>query len=203
MSYHRDFVPEGCSLAQPAATLGVANTGTFFALAGGRSIGGGVLVIRPQDNDVTAGSDRTVGVVGGWLQVKPCPGCGTFHSNFMFSNQGGGHGVLSNTMGFRVDRVLQSKVMTPDGELGVANACQNQDLFFAWEYGHADWITREQDKASASLRTLENPSEPRVVKLKAVASRNPASDRRRTKVAQLVSYLCIGFLESLRWQTGN
>jgi hypothetical protein len=23
MSYHRDFVPEGCSLAQPAATLGV------------------------------------------------------------------------------------------------------------------------------------------------------------------------------------
>ncbi|KAJ7913241.1 hypothetical protein B0H13DRAFT_1874059 [Mycena leptocephala] len=122
MSYHRDFVPEGCSLAQPAATLGA---GVQWAQA--------YEFADTHNITLVGGSDRTVGVVGGWLQVKPCPGCGTFYSNFMFSNQGGGHGVLSDTimMGLGVDRVLQFKVVTPDGELGVANACQNQDLFFA------------------------------------------------------------------------
>jgi hypothetical protein len=101
MSYHRDFVPEGCSLAQPAVTLGVRlyifrkYTGLLirghsshcqagvqwaeayeFADAHNITLVGGALVcpslaVRPQDNNFTAGSDRTVGVVGGWLQVKP------------------------------------------------------------------------------------------------------------------------------------
>jgi hypothetical protein len=100
MSYHRDFVPEGCSLAQPAATLGVSLhifrkfTGLLirgtssrcqagvqwaeayeFADAHNITLVGGALVcpplaVGPQDNNFTAGSDRTVGVVGGWLQVK-------------------------------------------------------------------------------------------------------------------------------------
>ncbi|KAJ7915363.1 hypothetical protein B0H13DRAFT_406619 [Mycena leptocephala] len=105
MSYHPDFVPEGCSLAQPAATLGAGvQWAEAYEFADAHNI------------TLVGGSDRTVGVVGGWLQ-------------------GGGHGVLSNTMGLGVDRVLQYKVVTPDGELRVANACQNQDLFFALRGG--------------------------------------------------------------------
>ncbi|KAI3613790.1 fad binding domain-containing protein [Moniliophthora roreri] len=61
-------------------------------------------------------SDRTVGTSGGWLQ-------------------GGGHSMLSNTMGLGVDRVLQFRVVTPSGHYLTANSCQNQDLFFALRGG--------------------------------------------------------------------
>ncbi|KAH7337689.1 FAD-binding domain-containing protein [Rhizoctonia solani] len=69
-------------------------------------------------NGVTflGGTDKTVGAAGGWLQ-------------------GGGHGILSNTLGLGVDRVLQFKVVTPDGILRTANACQNSDLFWALRGG--------------------------------------------------------------------
>jgi FAD/FMN-containing dehydrogenase len=62
------------------------------------------------------GSDESVGAVGGWLQ-------------------GGGHGALANTLGLGADRVLQFRVVTPDGVLRVANACQHEDLFFALRGG--------------------------------------------------------------------
>ncbi|QRV84879.1 FAD-binding domain protein [Ceratobasidium sp. AG-Ba] len=69
-------------------------------------------------NDITVlgGTDKTVGAAGGWVQ-------------------GGGHGMLSNTLGLGVDRVLQFKVVTPDGMLRTANACQNPDLFWALRGG--------------------------------------------------------------------
>ncbi|KAJ7934232.1 hypothetical protein B0H13DRAFT_2227291 [Mycena leptocephala] len=101
MSYHPEFVPEGCVSSQSAVTFGWAEA---FEFADAHNI------------TVVGGSDRSVGVVGGWLQ-------------------GGGHGVLSNTMGLGVDRVLQFKVVTPDGEVRVADASQNQDLFFALRGG--------------------------------------------------------------------
>ncbi|KAJ7651928.1 FAD-binding domain-containing protein [Mycena rosella] len=105
MSYNPEFVPEGCSFKEPAATLGA---GVQWAEA----------YEFADKNNITlvGGSDRSVGVIGGWLQ-------------------GGGHSVLSNTMGLGVDRVLQFKVVTPDGKLRVANACQNEDLFFALRGG--------------------------------------------------------------------
>lgn len=65
---------------------------------------------------VVGGSDKTVGAAGGWLQ-------------------GGGHGALSPSMGLGVDRVLQFRVVTPDGVYRTANKCQNQDLFFALRGG--------------------------------------------------------------------
>ncbi|EEB88350.1 hypothetical protein MPER_13859, partial [Moniliophthora perniciosa FA553] len=65
---------------------------------------------------LVGGSDRSVGAAGGWLL-------------------GGGHGMLSNTMGLGADRALQFKVVTPDGKYLTANACQNQDLFFALRGG--------------------------------------------------------------------
>ncbi|KAF8871147.1 hypothetical protein BD779DRAFT_1680604 [Infundibulicybe gibba] len=65
---------------------------------------------------VVGGSDESVGAAGGW-------------------GQGGGHSPLSPTLGLGVDRVLQYKVVTPDGVSRVANSCQNQDLFFALRGG--------------------------------------------------------------------
>ncbi|KAF8179553.1 FAD-binding domain-containing protein [Mycena galopus ATCC 62051] len=99
MTYDPAFVPEGCSLARPAATL---EAGVQWAEAYEFADANNITVV--------GGSDRSVGA-------------------------GGGHGVLSNTMGLGVDRVLQFRVVTPDGVLRVANACQNQDLFFALRGG--------------------------------------------------------------------
>ncbi|KAJ7848173.1 hypothetical protein B0H14DRAFT_3108904 [Mycena olivaceomarginata] len=105
MSYQPDFVPEGCSLAQPGVTLGAGvQWAEAYEFADAHNV------------TLVGGSDRSVGVIGGWLQ-------------------GGGHSVLSNTMGLGVDRVLQFRVVTPNGELRVANACQNQDLFLALRGG--------------------------------------------------------------------
>ncbi|KAJ7496377.1 hypothetical protein FB451DRAFT_1359065 [Mycena latifolia] len=45
--------------------------------------------------------------------------------------QGSGHGMLVPALGLGVDRALQFKIVTPDGVYRTANACQNEDLFFA------------------------------------------------------------------------
>ncbi|KAG6826997.1 hypothetical protein H0H92_013612 [Tricholoma furcatifolium] len=105
ISYHPAFVPEGCSSAKAGLTVGAGiQWGEAYAFAEEHNI------------TVVGGSDRSVGVAGGWLQ-------------------GGGHGALSNTMGLGVDRVLQYKVVTPDGQFRVVNECQNEDLFYALRGG--------------------------------------------------------------------
>ncbi|KAF5377947.1 hypothetical protein D9615_006755 [Tricholomella constricta] len=105
ISYNPDFVPEGCSKANPGVTVGAGvQWGEAYAFAEAHNI------------TIVGGSDRSVGVAGGWLQ-------------------GGGHGALSNTMGLGVDRVLEFKVVTPDGHYRTANECQNKDLFFALRGG--------------------------------------------------------------------
>ncbi|EPT05701.1 hypothetical protein FOMPIDRAFT_1045016 [Fomitopsis schrenkii] len=48
---------------------------------------------------------------------------------------GGGHSVLSPVYGLAADRVLQVKVVTPNGRYLVANECQHPDLFFALRGG--------------------------------------------------------------------
>ncbi|KAF8901508.1 FAD-binding domain-containing protein, partial [Gymnopilus junonius] len=62
------------------------------------------------------GSDQSVGAAGGW-------------------SQGGGHSPLSPNYGMGADRILQYKVVTPDGVFRTVNACQNEDLFFALRGG--------------------------------------------------------------------
>lgn len=57
-----------------------------------------------------------VGAAGGWLQ-------------------GGGHGVLASRFGLGVDNTLQWEIVTADGVLKIANACQNKDLFWALRGG--------------------------------------------------------------------
>ncbi|CEJ79827.1 hypothetical protein VHEMI00044 [[Torrubiella] hemipterigena] len=71
-----------------------------------------------RDNDITilCGYSATVGMSGGWVLNA-------------------GHSVLSPAFGLGIDRVLEFKVVTADGKLRVANAHQNQDLFWALRGG--------------------------------------------------------------------
>lgn len=105
ISYNPEFIPDGCTTPSPGVTVGAGiQWGEAYPFAEAHNI------------TIVGGSDKGVGVSGGWLQ-------------------GGGHGALTNTMGMGVDRVLQFKVVTPDGQYRIANACQNQDLFFALRGG--------------------------------------------------------------------
>lgn len=49
--------------------------------------------------------------------------------------QGGGHSALGPSFGLAVDSVAEIEVVTADGKLHVANACQEPDLFFALRGG--------------------------------------------------------------------
>lgn len=44
---------------------------------------------------------------------------------------GGGHSVLSPKYGLAADQVLQMEIVTPQGDVVIANECQNTDLFWA------------------------------------------------------------------------
>ncbi|KAF9035121.1 hypothetical protein BJ165DRAFT_1615500 [Panaeolus papilionaceus] len=100
------FVPEQCS-AQPVTAI---------------TMGAGAMFINiyafATQNNVTfvGGSDPSVGASGGWVM-------------------GAGHSALSPSLGLGVDRILEFKIVTPDGQLRTANACQNTDLFWALRGG--------------------------------------------------------------------
>lgn len=48
---------------------------------------------------------------------------------------GGGHGALGATYGMAADLVLELEIVTPGGDIVIANECQNQDLFWATRGG--------------------------------------------------------------------
>lgn len=73
-------------------------------------------ILDEHNQTVVGGASPTVGAAGGYCT-------------------GGGNGVLSKRYGLCVDNVLQFKVVTADGELHIANAYQNQDLFWALRGG--------------------------------------------------------------------
>ncbi|KAI0797146.1 hypothetical protein C8Q75DRAFT_802800 [Abortiporus biennis] len=106
MTFIRDFVPAGCETSPKPA----------IKMQAGVQWGQAYLFAHQHNVTLVGGSDKGVGAVGGWLM-------------------GGGHGLLSNTMGLGVDRVLEFTVVTPDGVLRTANACENKDLFFALRGG--------------------------------------------------------------------
>ena len=72
--------------------------------------------VHAKNRVVVGGTEATVGAVGGYCL-------------------GGGHSPLSPRHGLCVDNVLQYKIVTPDGEVKVANAYQNQDLLWALRGG--------------------------------------------------------------------
>ncbi|KAL0956160.1 hypothetical protein HGRIS_002321 [Hohenbuehelia grisea] len=105
VSYSANFIPEGGHHGSRAITAGAGANWNE--------------VYEFADaHNVTAvgGYHETVGAVGGWLL-------------------GGGHSVLSVVHGLGVDRVIQFKVVTPDGKFRTANDFQNSDLFWALRGG--------------------------------------------------------------------
>ncbi|KAJ6789517.1 hypothetical protein PWT90_03098 [Aphanocladium album] len=107
LRHHERFVPSGCLDEKP-----------YHAITVGAGIGCGEAYEFADRHDATilCGYSPTVGLSGGWVM-------------------NGGHSILSNVYGLGVDRVLQFKVVTPDGKLRVANKCQNPDLFWALRGG--------------------------------------------------------------------
>lgn len=107
LQYHEAFVPRGCLGEQ-----------SYAAITTGAGIGCGEAYEFADKNNATilCGYSPTVGLSGGWVQ-------------------GGGHSILTNVYGMGVDRVLQFKVVTPDGKLRIANKCENPDLFWALRGG--------------------------------------------------------------------
>lgn len=107
LRYEPRFVPTGSSSAE-----------TFNAVTMGAGVSCGEAYEFADSNGVTVlcGYSPTVGISGGWVQ-------------------NGGHSVLSNVYGLGVDRVVQFKIVTPDGQLRIANKHQNSDLFWALRGG--------------------------------------------------------------------
>ncbi|KAJ7189102.1 hypothetical protein C8R46DRAFT_1244603, partial [Mycena filopes] len=106
MSFNPEFLPEDCD-ASPTRAITVGAGVTFEQV-----------YKFADDNDAMfiGGYAQTIGASGGWMM-------------------GGGHSVLSPAFGLGVDRVLEIKIVTPDGAFHTANACQNPDLFWALRGG--------------------------------------------------------------------
>ncbi|KAG0234639.1 hypothetical protein BGW42_006390 [Actinomortierella wolfii] len=102
------FVPEGAPPMTKGEHAVIIESGALWKDV--------YLAVHQTGRVAVGGADATVGAGGGYCS-------------------GGGHGILSPMHGLCVDNVLQFKIVTADGELRVANAYQNQDLFWALRGG--------------------------------------------------------------------
>jgi FAD/FMN-containing dehydrogenase len=59
---------------------------------------------------------------------------------------GGGHSILSPRYGLAVDHVLEMEVVTPKGEILIANECQNTDLFWAMRGVSQSLLHKSKDR---------------------------------------------------------
>jgi FAD/FMN-containing dehydrogenase len=108
IAMHTAFVPQGCELTlqpQPAVTLGAGTIGMQAYDA----------VTTKGGKYVQGGGCTTVGLAG--------------------LIQGGGFGSYSKHYGTAAGSLLEAEVVTADGQIRVANACSNPDLFWALKGG--------------------------------------------------------------------
>ncbi|KAH6629722.1 hypothetical protein C7974DRAFT_192464 [Boeremia exigua] len=108
IKYKSDFVPEGCAL----------RNNKFAAMTIGAGVNFNQAYEFADQHNVTfvGGSSPTVGASGGFSMT-------------------GGHGLLSSQFGLGIDRVLEYKIVTPDGVYRTANQCQNKELYWALRGG--------------------------------------------------------------------
>ncbi|KAI1392118.1 FAD-binding domain-containing protein [Hypoxylon trugodes] len=97
---------------------------------------------------------------------------------------GGGHSILAPRYGLAADQVLEVEVVTPSGDIVVANECQNQDLFWATRGGGGSTFG-----VMTSVTMTTHPS-PQVVGL---AIGLLASDLNAPYVWDMVAYLLSQF----------
>jgi len=108
ITMHDAFVPQGCDHTlkpQPAVTLGAGTIG-----------------IQAYDAVITKGGKYVQG--GGCLTV-----------GLAGLIQGGGFGSFSKHYGTAAASLLEAEVVTADGQIRIANACTNPDLFWALKGG--------------------------------------------------------------------
>jgi FAD/FMN-containing dehydrogenase len=108
LTMHDAFVPQGCEHAlqpQPVATLGAGTIGMQAYDA----------VTTKRGKYVQGGGCTTVGLAG--------------------LIQGGGFGSFSKHYGTAAGSLLEAEVVTADGQIRIANACTNPDLFWALKGG--------------------------------------------------------------------
>lgn len=111
MAYHGSFIPDGCPAEDTDHVYG-----TTLTIGTGVSSDDATAFATEHNSTLLVGSSPTVSVSGGWIL-------------------GAGHSVLSPVYGLGIDRVVQFTIVTPDGILRAANACQNIDLFWALRGG--------------------------------------------------------------------
>lgn len=109
VTFDSHFIPQGCPISQEP-------TKTMTAEAGANWLEAYDLVTTTHGRYVQGGGCTTVGVAGGFTQ-------------------GGGFGSYSKKFGTGAAGVIQAEVITADGKIRIANACQNQDLFWALKGG--------------------------------------------------------------------
>lgn len=103
IDFHKNgFQPKGCSKSIDGAAITIAAGEVFGDINAAASL---------QGLTVVSGGESTVGL-GGYLT-------------------GGGHGALGPTYGMGADQALEIEMVTPRGNIIVANECQNRDLFWA------------------------------------------------------------------------
>jgi FAD/FMN-containing dehydrogenase len=105
---HEAFVPQGCAgtvAPQPAVTVGAGTIGAQAYDA----------VTTRHGKYVQGGGCLTVGLAG--------------------LVQGGGFGSFSKHYGSAASSLLEAEVVTADGQIRIANACTNSDLFWALKGG--------------------------------------------------------------------
>lgn len=125
IEYLEAFLPKDCpaSKVQQAFTVAAGSRGRDMYEAANK-----------HNLAVVAGSAQDVGIIGhfssGGKSRAPCDA-----TIDLVNNTRVGHGPLSATYGLSVDNVLEIRVVTPDGQLRVANPCVNPDLFWALRGG--------------------------------------------------------------------
>ncbi|XXH02746.1 hypothetical protein Hte_009131 [Hypoxylon texense] len=103
---HTSFQPRGCNFTIDT---------TAVTAGGGSQVGQILDELQGINQTIVGGNSKTVSL-GGYIT-------------------GGGHSILAPHYGLGADQVLEMEVVTPMGEIVVANECQNQDLFWAMRGG--------------------------------------------------------------------
>lgn len=99
---HEAFRPAGCRFTIDTPAVTVG---------GGSQLGAIYEKLDKINQTIVGGNSKSVSV-GGYLT-------------------GGGHSILGPRYGLGADHVLELEVVTPMGDIVIANECQNIDLFWA------------------------------------------------------------------------
>jgi FAD/FMN-containing dehydrogenase len=99
---HASFSPRGCNFTIETSAVTVG---------GGSQLGALYEELDKINQTIVGGNSKSVSV-GGYIT-------------------GGGHSILAPRYGMGADQVLELEVVTPKGDIVIANECQNEDLFWA------------------------------------------------------------------------